>query len=98
MSLCDDETIFVVISTCVMDLLCDVDSLPVGQASVHRRSCRRSQRRVERINVKAHVDRSLFSVIEGKKFSLNLSLTSTQTWATIQFYKIHKAKLGFCKN
>ena len=51
-----------------MDFLRDVDSLPVGQTSIHWRSCGRRQRRVKRIDVKAQVDRSLFSVQEGEKF------------------------------
>ena len=50
-----------------MDFLCDVDSLPVGQTSVDWRSSGRSQRRVERVDVKAQVNRSLFSVREDKK-------------------------------
>lgn len=45
-----------------MDFLCDVDSLPVGQTSVHWSSRGRSQRWVECIDVKAQVDRTLFSV------------------------------------
>lgn len=49
-----------VLCTCVVDLLGDVDPLPVGQTSVHWRPCGRSQRRVERIDVEAQVDRPLF--------------------------------------
>lgn len=63
--LCDAVITCVVICTCVMDFLCDVDSLPVGQTSVNWRSGGWSQRRVECIDVKAQVDRSLLSV--GKK-------------------------------
>lgn len=50
------------VCTCVMDFLCDVDPLPVGQTSVHWCSCGWSQRRVECIDVKAQVDRPLFPV------------------------------------
>lgn len=59
---CGCLRIFVWICTCVVDFLRDVDPLPVGQASVHRRSCGRSQRRVEGVDVETQVDRSLFSV------------------------------------
>lgn len=45
-----------------MDFLCDVDSLPVGQTSVHWCSRGWSQRRVKRIDVEAQVDWPLFSV------------------------------------
>lgn len=70
MSLQYGVIVFVVFCTCVVDFLCDVDPLPVGEASVHRCSRGRSQRRVERVDVEAHVDRSLFSVQEGKKVKL----------------------------
>lgn len=59
-----------------MDFLCDVDSLPVGQTSVHWRSCGWSQRRVECIDVKAQVDRSLFSVPEGEKVHFNSDMVN----------------------
>lgn len=42
--------------TCVMNLLCDVDSLSVGQSSVHRSSCSWSECGIEGIDVEAQVD------------------------------------------
>lgn len=66
-----------------MNFLCDVDPLPVGQTSVHWRSCGGSQRRVECINVEAQMDRSLFSVQEGEKVCVNLQFTSIQTFKII---------------
>lgn len=56
------KAITVVICTCVMNFLCDVDSLSVGQTSIYWCSCGGSQRRVECIDVKAQVYWSLFSV------------------------------------
>lgn len=50
-----------------MDFLCDVDSLPVGQTSIHWCPCGWGQRRVECVDVKAQMDRSLFSVQEGER-------------------------------
>lgn len=50
--------------TCVMDFLCDVDSLSVGQAPVHRRARSWSQGGVERVNVEAQVDGPLLPVRE----------------------------------
>lgn len=47
--------------TCVVDFLCEVDSLPVGQTTVDGRSRGRSQRGVECIDVEAQVDRPLCS-------------------------------------
>lgn len=61
---------FVVICTCVVYFLCDIDSLPVGQTSIDWCSCGRGQRRVKGIDVKAHVDRSLFSVQDGNKVKI----------------------------
>lgn len=50
-----------------MDLLCDVDSLPVGQTSVDWRPRGRSQGRVERVDVEAQVDWTLLSVGHGER-------------------------------
>lgn len=50
-----------------MDFLCDVDALPVRQPAVDRRSRGWSQRRVERVDVKAQVDRPLFPISDGGK-------------------------------
>lgn len=45
-----------------MDLLCDVDSLSVGQSPVHRRSCSRSESGIEGVDVEAQVDGPLLPV------------------------------------
>lgn len=51
--------------TCVVDLLCEVDSLPVGQPPVDGRPRGWSQRRVESVDVEAQVDRPLLPVWDG---------------------------------
>lgn len=53
--------------TCVVDFLCDVDSLSVGQTPVDRRSRGWSQRGVECIDVEAQVDGPLSSIPDGGK-------------------------------
>lgn len=65
------------ICTCVMYFLCDIDSLPVGQTSIDWCSCGRGQSWVEGINVKAQVDRSLFSVQDGNKVKIKFFLMIT---------------------
>lgn len=73
------QTIYVLVCTCVMNFLCDVDPLPVRQTSIDWRSCGRSQRWVECIDVKAQMDRPLFSVQECEKPCVSLWFTSIQT-------------------
>lgn len=48
--------------TCVMDLLCDVDSFSVGQSSIHGSSRSRSESGIEGIDVEAQVDGTLLPV------------------------------------
>lgn len=82
------KAITVVICTCVMNFLCDVDSLSVGQTSIYWCSCGGSQRRVECIDVKAQVYWSLFSVRMVIKFNI-----SVQTSITVFLYKLKIEKL-----
>lgn len=57
--------------TCAVDLLCEVDSLPVGQTTDDGRSRGWSQRGVEGVDVEAQVDRSPSSVRDhGQRFQL----------------------------
>lgn len=52
----------VCVLTRVMDLFCDVDSLSVGQSSIHWSSCSRRESGIERIDVEAQVDGALLPV------------------------------------
>lgn len=62
--MCFYRTVSVCVVTCVMDLLCDVNPLSVGQSSVHRSPCSRSETGVERVDIEAQVDGPLLPVRE----------------------------------
>lgn len=55
-----------VLNTCVVNLLCDVDPLPVCQSAVDWGSCGWSQRWVKGVDVETQVNGPLLPVAQGE--------------------------------
>lgn len=67
--------------TCVVNLLCDVDPLPVCQPAVDWCPCGWSQRWVEGIDVVAQVNGPLLPVTQGENNKSHLVALQEVMWA-----------------